>query len=117
MRYALLRRLSAVTFCAALLAPAIASADDDYYQDEDQGYPMELVRRPLVLKNGMLEVRLGGASDVLAASSASQIRSQLDATYAPFTRGQVGFESDLYVAGDTSFQVGNVAGWAEYNVH
>jgi len=96
--------------------PATAGADE-FDMDEDQGYPMELVRRPLVLRSGMAEFRAGGMSDFVAASSVKSdaILTRLDAIYSPFTRGQIGLETVMRVT--DGFQVNDAAGWAEYNVH
>lgn len=116
MTYARFRAVLA-SICL-LLVPVTAEADE-FDMDEDQGYPMELARRPLVLRSGMFEVRAGGMSDFLAASGAKTdaVRTVVDGIYAPFTRGQIGLQTDMTVAGDTSFSVNNADAWVEYNVH
>ncbi len=118
MTYARFRCVLASICLLAIAIPASAAADE-FDMDEDQGYPMELVRRPLVLRSGMLEVLAGGRSDFVAASSVKSdaILSRLNVLYSPFTRGQVGLETVMSVAGGNSFQIDDAAGWVEYNVH
>jgi hypothetical protein len=101
----------ALALTCALAAPAAA----DLGQYDKESYPKALVERPLVLAPEMLELRIGAATDAVG-NELDRINTRLDLLYGLGTRFQLGFESVLAALPTDSFQVADIATWAEYNI-
>jgi hypothetical protein len=111
------------TALAALLVslfafPAYAQDDEELGDLDKTNYPMELVKRPLILADGMLEIELGTNLDFLSSGGGGgHVMTVADLTWSPFRRGQIGVETRLLVAGDFAFAVPEVGAFFEYGVH
>lgn len=108
-----------VTLAAALVSmiasPALAEEEPGDLDKSE--YPMELVKRPLVLADGMLEIELGAMSDFVAANAGGHVATRADISWSPFRRGEIEVESTLLVAGDLAFSIPEVGAFLEYGVH
>jgi len=101
--------LIAVGLSLILCSQAFA---DEY---DSEPYPIEFVARPLLLHDGMMQVRVGAASDFVSADSADRLDTQTDFLVAFAPRLQFGVVSVLAAVPTDGFAVGDLSAHFEYS--
>lgn len=102
-----------VLACLALALMAGSALGQEF---DKESYPQEVVKRPLEVAPGMVELEVGAGSDFAAAQSADQVTTLFELRYGVASRMQLELESRLAVAPTEAFALDDVFVSAAYNV-
>lgn len=106
--------ISKLTVAFGVLCGLVTTAAADDYYDDEPRYPMEFVRRPLVLDPSMMEVRLGAETDAVGTGD-DRLRTKADFLYSFAPRMQLGLTSAVGAMPTDDFAVNDVAAFFDYN--